>query len=129
MKSPHDDLVVYRFRRAQEALEDARILASRDRWNAVVGRLYYACFYAVLGRLLTQGLTSSTHRGARSLFNEHFVKTGAVPLELAQIYSALFERRQESDYADLVEFDGQQVRPRMERAEAFVTLLIASPSG
>ena len=127
MSSSQDDLTAYRFRRAKEALEDARILAESGRWNAVVGRLYYACFYAVLGRLLSLGHTPSTHRGARSLFNEHFVKGGAVSLELAQVYSALFERRQESDYADLVEFGEDQVQPWIGQAEEFVATLIAFP--
>lgn len=38
------DLVLYRMARAQETLEDARILANARRWNACVNQLYYACF-------------------------------------------------------------------------------------
>jgi len=36
------DLVSYRMARAEETLEDARILASAERWNACVNHLYYA---------------------------------------------------------------------------------------
>ena len=35
------DLLLYRMNRADETLEDARILANAGRWNACVNRLYY----------------------------------------------------------------------------------------
>jgi len=35
------NLVTYRLARADETLEDARILAKAKRWNACVNRLYY----------------------------------------------------------------------------------------
>lgn len=41
------DLVLFRMTRADETLEDARILAKAGRWNACVNHLYYTCFYAV----------------------------------------------------------------------------------
>jgi uncharacterized protein (UPF0332 family) len=51
------------------------------------------------------------HTGVRSLFNRHYVRTAKVPKELAQIYNDLFERRQEGDYMDFVDFEESQVRP------------------
>jgi uncharacterized protein (UPF0332 family) len=87
------DLVNYRLQRAYEALEDARILAGASRWNTCVNRLYYACFYAVSALLIQNGLSSSKHTGIRSFFNQHYVKTGKVTKEMAQIYNDLFERR------------------------------------
>ena len=114
------DLVRYRLQRARETLEDARILANSSRWNPCVNRLYYACFYAASALLIQHGLSSSKHTGVRSLFNRYYVKTGAVPKELAQLYNDLFERRQESDYMDVVDFEESQVRPWISRAEHFV---------
>jgi uncharacterized protein (UPF0332 family) len=38
------DLVLHRLRRAEEALDDARILAEAARWNACVNRLYYSSY-------------------------------------------------------------------------------------
>src|SRR5215831_16219892 len=116
----HSDIVQYRLQRARETLEDARILATASRWNPCVNRLYYACFYAVSALLIRQGLSSSKHTGVRSLFNRYYVRTGNVPQELAQIYNDLFERRQEGDYMDFVDFEESQVRPWIARAEQFV---------
>jgi uncharacterized protein (UPF0332 family) len=115
-----DELISYRLERAHETLQDARILANSERWNACVNRLYYACFYAVSALLIQNGLSSSKHAGVRSLFNRHYVKTGKVPKNLARTYNDLFERRQESDYMDFISFEASQVRRWIAQAEAFV---------
>jgi len=73
------DLVLHRMQRAEETLQDARILAGAERWNACVNRLYYACFYAVSALLVADGLASSKHSGVRSLFNREYVKSGDIP--------------------------------------------------
>ena len=114
------DLIAYRLQKAHETLENARILAKADRWNTCVNRLYYACFYAVSALLATKGLASSKHSGIRSLFNRNYVKTGIVSKDLATIYNDLFERRQESDYVDFVDFQKPQVEPWISKAESFI---------
>lgn len=114
------DLVLYRMTRADETLEDARILAKAGRWNACVNRLYYACFYAVSALLVMDGLSSSKHAGIRSLFNRQYVKTGKIPKNLARIYNDLFERRQEGDYIDFVSFQEAQVLPWISKAEELI---------
>jgi uncharacterized protein (UPF0332 family) len=113
-------LIRYRLERAQESLEDARLLAAAERWNACVNRLYYSCFYAVSALLVRDGLSSSRHTGVRSLFNRQYVRTNIVPRALARIYNDLFERRQEGDYADFIRFQAEQVRPWIPQTEAFI---------
>jgi uncharacterized protein (UPF0332 family) len=119
------DVVQYRLQRARETLEDARILATASRWNPCVNHLYYACFYAVSALLIQHGFSSSKHTGVRSLFNRHYVRTGKVPKELAQVYNDLFARRQEGDYMDFVDFEESQVRPWIARAEQFVEHIVS----
>ena len=103
-----------------QTLDDARLLANAGRWNPCVNRLYYACFYAVSGLRLQDGLSSSKHTGVRSLLNRHYVRTGQVPKELAPMYNDLFERRQEGDYMDFVDFEEAQVRPWIDRVEQLI---------
>jgi uncharacterized protein (UPF0332 family) len=114
------DLVLHRITRANETLEDARILAAAGRWNACVNRLYYACFYAVSALLVCDGLSSSKHAGVRGLFNRQYVKTGKIPKDFARIYNDLFERRQEGDYVDYVNFQESQVLPWIAKAEGLI---------
>jgi uncharacterized protein (UPF0332 family) len=120
MKAETKTLVEYRLGRAHESLEEAHILLERGHINTFVNRLYYACFYAVSALLLTRGLSSVRHSGVRSLFHQNFVKPGLVAIELAQLYDTLFDNRQKGDYADLIRFDLDAVRPWYDEARRFV---------
>jgi uncharacterized protein (UPF0332 family) len=80
LTGPNKELVAYRMSRADETLEDARILASAERWNACVNRLYYACFYAISALLLSDGLSSTRHSGIRGLFKGKYVKPEPFPV-------------------------------------------------
>lgn len=120
MSEPLEDLIQYRLERAQESLDDAHLLADAESWNTCVNRLYYGCFYAVSALLARDGLSSSRHTGIRGLFNRHYVRTGVVPRDVARLYNDLFERRQESDYADFVRFQADQVRPWIPQTQAFL---------
>jgi uncharacterized protein len=85
-----------------------------------VNRLYYACFYAVSALLLTKGLTATSHRGLRTLFHQHLILPGLLPLGQGQLYDRLFDQRQQSDYADLVHFGVSEVRAWYVEAQTFV---------
>jgi len=66
------------------------------------------------------GLSSSKHSGIRGLFNKQYVKTGQIPKDIARIYNDLFERRQEGDYMDFVNFQESQVLPWISKAEKLI---------
>lgn len=123
MNESIDSLIKYRFSRAQETLEEARMLSQGQHWNACVNRLYYACFYAVSALLAKHNLFSSKHSGVRSFFNANFVKTEKIPKEIAQIYNDLFERRQEGDYEDFFVFEESDVTHWINDAELFVATI------
>jgi uncharacterized protein (UPF0332 family) len=116
-----NELVKYRLERADEAFEEAKLLAEKSKWNTAVNRLYYCCFYAVTALLAKEDMSSSKHTGVRALFNLHYVKTGKVPKEIAQTYNDLFEKRQEGDYMDFVRFDEAQVSPLIPETEKFLS--------
>ena len=98
MNDARQDLIRYRMDRAEETLAAARIMAQSEHWCGCVNRVYYACFYAVSALLLARGLSSSKHSGVRALFNQHFVKTGTFPRDLAAFYNQLYERRLQTDH-------------------------------
>ncbi len=109
--------------RAREAVDEARLLLEANHANTSVNRLYYACFYAVSALLLTEGHASAKHSGVRALFDQHWVKSGRVPVKLGRIYRRLFMRRQRSDYGDLVQFSEEDVRAWLGETEEFVTAI------
>ena len=120
------DLINYRIERARETLEDAKLLAEKQRWNSAINRLYYAAYYAVIALLLQENYKSTTHNGAKTKFSEQFIKSGLFPKELGRIYSQLFTWRQKGDYADLFDFTEEKVTPYFEPVEKLIELVAKS---
>jgi uncharacterized protein len=120
MKEETRALVIYRLERAEDCLEEAKILFEKGYANTFVNRLYYACFYAVSALLLTKGLSSARHSGVRAMFHQNFVKPGLIGRDLGQLYDRLFDNRQKGDYADLVRFDVNEVGRWYDEVKIFV---------
>lgn len=114
------EYIRYRFERAEESFDEAIILSEHGKWNAVVNRLYYACFYAVISLLLKNGIETQSHDGARTQFGLNFVKTGKVSKEYGKLFSKLFDFRQKGDYGDLYDFDSETVKPLISKTKEFI---------
>ena len=123
MKGSREDYIRYRSLKSDEAFEDARLLIENERWNASVNRLYYSSFYLVSALLFQNKLAAQTHNGVKTNFFLHFVKTDKVSKDLGKLYSSLFDWRQESDYADFVDFDSDTVSPLLNRVRELNDLL------
>lgn len=125
MTKGQEDLIRYKLSRAEETLEEARVMLQTNHPYGAANRIYYACFYAVTALLLTRNLSSSKHSGVIALFNRHFVKPGLIPVDMGKFYSRTFDNRTESDYADLVEIEKQDTREELAHAEEFISAIIA----
>jgi uncharacterized protein (UPF0332 family) len=115
-----DDYILYRFHRAEESLDDALILANSGKWNTVVNRLYYSCFYAVIALLLKNGVETQSHNGARIQFGLHFIKTGKIEKKYGKLFTKLFDHRQKGDYGDLFDFNENIVEPLIVQVREFI---------
>jgi uncharacterized protein (UPF0332 family) len=89
-------------------------------WNAVINRLYYACYYITSALLIYNGHFAQTHSGVIRLFGLNFVLTGIVSKEQSKFYSKLFELRQTGDYDDLYNLTEDEVKPLIEPAKLYV---------
>lgn len=123
MTGTKKDLIYYRLARARETLEDAKLLAEKQRWNSAINRLYYAAYYAIIALLLNEKLESTTHNGAKTKFSEYFIKGGIFPAEFGRMYSQLFTWRQKGDYADLFDFTEEKVSPYFDPVERLIDLV------
>ncbi len=122
-KSFHDDLILYRLNRSQETFDEVLIMKREKHWNTCANRLYYACYYAVLALLEKHDFVSSKHSGVKSLFNQHFVKTGKTSKEHGKLYNNLFDTRQEGDYIDFVYFDAEYIEPLIPKVKDFISTI------
>jgi uncharacterized protein (UPF0332 family) len=123
MKALKKEIIKYRFDRATESIEEAKIMAANSRWNTVANRLYYACFYAVIGLLFENDFSTKSHDGVRILLNKEFVKTGKLPIKYSSFYGDLFNKRQESDYKDFKIFTQEEIEPLIAEAEEFINAI------
>ena len=118
-----EDYINYRFQRAIESYEEALILADNKRWNAVVNRLYYSCFYAVIALLIKNNIETKSHDGARTQFGSNFIKTGQIDKKYGKLFSKLFDYRQKGDYGDLYEYEDVMVSPLIAQVKDFLSAL------
>lgn len=123
MTGTKSDLINYRIERAKDTLDDALILAEKEKWNSTINRLYYAAYYAVMAILLDSELKPTTHNGAKSQFSEQFIKTGKIDSKYGKMYSQLFTWRQKGDYDDLFDFSKDKVIPYFEPVNNFIFLI------
>ena len=119
----NEGLIRYRREKSRETLEDASLLFQEGRLFSTLNRIYYALFYEVMALLLTKDLSSAKHTGIRALFNEHFIKTGKVSVELGRFFSRMYDFRQKGDYADFVQFEKERMKEWLVTAEHFINEL------
>ena len=115
--------IQYRIARSEEVMEDARLLASNNRWLSCVNRLYYAAFHLVDALLTLDHIQAKTHEGLKTKFFQMYIKNGSIDLEYSKLYSRLFDWRQESDYAVFTSFTEEDVRPLLNETEYFLIIL------
>ncbi|NER80969.1 MAG: HEPN domain-containing protein [Leptolyngbya sp. SIO1D8] len=113
-------LVQYRLTEAEETLREAEILLAQSAFRGSINRSYYAMFYAVSGLLATRGLGTSKHSGVISLFDREFVKTGILSKELSRSLHKAFDKRQASDYGEMLMPDGDSSADLLVQARVFV---------
>lgn len=94
------ELSKYRFKRAQEILEDAKILLNEKSFASSVNRSYYAIFHALRAVTALDGYDSSKHSGVISYINRNYVKEGIFQKQLSKILDTSFRLREKVDYDD-----------------------------
>lgn len=115
-------------RKARRAVESAQLLYEADDVDGACSRAYYAMFDAARAALLASGCQvppgiSKTHGGVISLFSEHLVKTGEVPVEMGKSLNRALEVRLVADYrGDSVGLE--DTKKLVEQSSGFVNTLL-----
>jgi uncharacterized protein (UPF0332 family) len=118
--SDRDDLVSLRLSKAKEVFRDGEILCASGSWNSAVNRFYYATFHSARALLASRAREAKSHSALIAIFHEEFVKTDVFDRDCARALSRGFERRQKSDYSDLVEASAEHARLARDEAASFV---------
>jgi len=114
-------LIRYRLEEAEDSIKEAEVLLKEGMsMRAVMNRLYYAMFYAVLALLQEKEMGTSKHAGAISLFDREFVKKGVFDERMSKTLHRSFELRQRGDYMERVEVAKSDVDEILSEAKEFV---------
>lgn len=119
-----DAIVAFRIQKSKDTLDEAKGIATLGYWNAVVNRLYYACYYVTSALLIKNKYAAQTHRGVIHLLGLHFIKEGLVSKDAGKFYSKLYELRQTGDYDDLFSLTEEDVKPMISSAQTYFDELI-----
>ncbi|MBL8050471.1 MAG: HEPN domain-containing protein [Anaerolineales bacterium] len=121
MKDYKKDLIKYRLERANESLQDAKILDENEGSpTSIVNRAYYSIFYAALALLVTESVEPTKHSGVLAKFDELFIKRGIFPKEMSKIIHQAFDMRQAGDYQKAITITKEQAMDILESAEKFI---------
>lgn len=80
------ELSEYRFERACEVLNDARLLLKEKGLKSSVNRLYYAIFHVLRSVTALDGFDFSKHSGVIAYFNKAYVKEGIFVLRWGGVW-------------------------------------------
>ena len=99
----------HRIERAAAACREGDLLAEQHSYGGAANRYYYAAFHAARALLATRNVDSARHAGVIALFQQHFVKSGDFPADVARALPRSFEKRLSSDYSDFVDISAEEV--------------------
>ena len=121
MKKEIVELIKYRLEEAEQSIKEAEVLLREGMsMRAVMNRLYYAMFYAVLALLQEKEMGTSKHAGAISLFDREFIKKGTFDEELSKTLHRAFELRQKGDYMEQTEVIKSDIDEMLPKTKDFV---------
>lgn len=106
-------LAAHELRKADDALDEGRLLLQAGAVEGAISRLYYAAFHAARAALAAQGRYAKTHSGTITVFRESCGDAG--PL------SSLLQLRGEADYGtERFSRSQQEVERALREAVRFV---------
>lgn len=121
LTSEQRDLLVQLYlSKSNEALVDAEVGRTAERWNFVANRLYYAMFHAVTALLVRDGHEVKSHEGAKINFGKYYVMTNLATQEEGHFYSQMITLRERADYDCVFLADKSIIDERFPLVENFI---------
>lgn len=95
-------------------------LSGIGNYNDVMSRAYYAFFDAATAALLSKDLFAKTHHGVAILFENNFIKTGAISKIAGRLLARARKAREEADYEVFKKFTKEETEIAIKAANEFV---------
>ena len=112
--------ITFQIAKAKKILAEVDFLIENGFYENAANRLYYACYYAVAALLLTKDIKTKTHKGVILMFGLHYINTGIIDKYSGDLFSRIFDLRQDTDYEFMFEVKKEQVIVLIEPAKRLV---------
>ncbi len=123
MEGSIKDLAKYRFEKAEEDLDTARMNHNNAMFKASINRSYYAIFHGMRAVTILNDYDSSKHSGIIAFFNQNYIKTGIFDKDLSKVIASASKLREKSDYVDFYIASKQDSYEQLEKAESFLEVI------
>lgn len=113
-------LVGQQMAKAWRFIEQADEMCEMCHWDLAANRFYYACFHAVQGLFIQEGVSGHTHSGCVTQFCLHFVKSGRIDSRYGSFLARMMQLRQKADYNCAYEITEEEVKDIVSLSHDFV---------
>ncbi|HID64244.1 MAG TPA: HEPN domain-containing protein [Anaerolineae bacterium] len=119
------ETITFYLEQAHHNLRGAHVLQEDDFLDIALSRAYYACFHALTAALYAVNVVRGKHSGVQAALSEFLVRPGLVEPQYKDIYNALKDKRESSDYDPRFVADPDEARKLLAEAERFVARMEA----
>lgn len=123
MEGSLKELSEYRFHRACEDLEDARLLMDAKSYKSSVNRSYYSIFHMLRAVTALDGFDSSKHSGVIAYVNRMYVKEGVFDKSLSKMLDTAYRLRERADYKDFEIISREMAEEQIQKAESIMAMV------
>lgn len=119
-KEERGQLINYRLVQSRECVEEVAFQIKNGKYKTAVNRIYYGMFYSLLALSLKYGFETSKHLQLLGWFNNNFIRTGKLSIELGKVVNKSYILRKESDYEPFVTYEEPQISGLYQEMKEFI---------
>lgn len=124
MENSLKELSQYRFDRACQDLNDAKLLLGANSFKSSVNRSYYAIFHALRAVTALDGFDASKHSSVIAYINRNYVKEGIFDKSLSKLLDTAYRLRERADYKDFEIISKDMAKEQLRKAEKIIEMLL-----
>lgn len=114
------ELVRLQLDRADRFLSQANEMLETKHFDLAANRYYYACFHAIQGLFINDGITRHTHKGLHVTLGKQYVLTGKFDANLSSIFRTMEQLREKADYNCAYDISEEEVNEMREPSRKII---------
>lgn len=109
-EAQRSEMVRLQLERADKFLWQADKMLNEQCFDLAANRYYYACYHAIQGLFVHDGLYSHTHKGLHQVLGMHYVKEGKFDSRLSGFLRTMEQLREKADYNCAYDITAEEVQ-------------------